>query len=71
MPDTNYQLLLHDEINWDEVSGPIGIPLTNDYLFRALLQRNNQVLKSSALLPSASEYFRCPFGHYHQSHRIR
>ena len=46
MPDTNYQLLLHDEINWDEVSGPIGIPLTNDYLFRALLQRNNQVLKS-------------------------
>ena len=46
MPDTNYQLLLHDEINWDEVSGPIGISLTNDYLFRALLQRNNRVLKA-------------------------
>lgn len=25
--------------------GPITIPLTNDYLFRALLQKNNHVLK--------------------------
>ena len=32
--------------------GPIAIPMTNDYLFRALLQRNNNVLKGliSALL---------------------
>ena len=32
--------------------GPITIPMTNDYLFRALLQRNNNVLKGliSALL---------------------
>lgn len=28
------------------VSGPLVIPMTNDYLFRALLQRNNKVLKS-------------------------
>ncbi len=27
-------------------SGPLLIPMTNDYLFRALLQRNNTVLKS-------------------------
>ena len=27
-------------------SGPLVIPMTNDYLFRALLQRNNAVLKS-------------------------
>ncbi len=26
-------------------SGPVTIPMTNDYLFRALLQRNNKVLK--------------------------
>lgn len=26
-------------------SGPLAIPMTNDYLFRALLQRNNKVLK--------------------------
>ncbi len=26
-------------------SGPLVIPMTNDYLFRALLQRNNAVLK--------------------------
>ena len=33
-------------------AGPITIPMTNDYLFRALLQRNNNVLKGliSALL---------------------
>lgn len=26
-------------------SGPLAIPMTNDYLFRALLQQNNHVLK--------------------------
>lgn len=26
-------------------NGPLLIPMTNDYLFRALLQRNNNVLK--------------------------
>ena len=26
-------------------SGPLSIPMTNDYLFRALLQKNNHVLK--------------------------
>ena len=30
---------------WLSATGPITIPLTNDYLFRALLQRNNYVLK--------------------------
>lgn len=29
-----------------KLHGPIDIPLTNDYLFRALLQKNNQVLKA-------------------------
>jgi hypothetical protein len=28
-----------------KATGPVEIPLTNDYLFRALLQRNNKVLK--------------------------
>lgn len=37
---------------WHSASGPLTIPLTNDYLFRALLQLNNNVLKAliSALL---------------------
>ena len=26
--------------------GPLAIPMTNDYLFRALLQENNRVLKA-------------------------
>ena len=30
---------------WHSATGPLTIPLTNDYLFRALLQRNNYVLK--------------------------
>ena len=30
---------------WHSATGPLSIPLTNDYLFRALLQRNNYVLK--------------------------
>ena len=29
----------------DEATGPVQIPMTNDYLFRALLQKNNHVLK--------------------------
>lgn len=32
--------------NFSIASGPIGIRLVNDYLFRALLQQNNHVLKS-------------------------
>lgn len=28
-----------------QATGPIGIPMTNDYFFCALLQRNNHVLK--------------------------
>lgn len=34
------------EIDWDNIQGPVAVPLTNDYLFRALLQRNNRVLKA-------------------------
>lgn len=30
---------------WLSATGPLTIPMTNDYLFRALLQRNNYVLK--------------------------
>ena len=29
----------------DSATGPVTIPMHNDYLFRALLQRNNRVLK--------------------------
>lgn len=29
----------------DSATGPVTIPMHNDYLFRALLQRNNKVLK--------------------------
>ncbi len=29
-----------------KMQGPLDIPMTNDYLFRALLQQNNQVLKA-------------------------
>ncbi len=31
--------------DWHTATGPLKIPITNDYLFRALLQRNNRVLK--------------------------
>ena len=32
-------------ITLDQATGPVQIPMTNDYLFRALLQKNNHVLK--------------------------
>ena len=32
-------------IPWKKAMGPVKIPMTNDYLFRALLQENNYVLK--------------------------
>lgn len=31
--------------SFDAATGPLTIPMTNDYLFRALLQQNNKVLK--------------------------
>ena len=39
-------------MNTTNLTGPLTIPMTNDYLFRALLQQNNKVLKGliSALL---------------------
>ncbi len=30
---------------WHSATGPLAIPMTNDYLFRALLQTNSYVLK--------------------------
>lgn len=33
------------DINWDTVSGPIPIPLTNDYLFHMTLQTNTVALQ--------------------------
>lgn len=36
----------HQKISsWNFATGPLIIPMTNDYLFRALLQQNNKVLK--------------------------
>lgn len=32
-------------MNMTNLTGPLTIPMTNDYLFRALLQQNNKVLK--------------------------
>ena len=32
-------------MNETNLTGPLSIPMTNDYLFRALLQQNNKVLK--------------------------
>lgn len=39
-------------VPWHTASGPLQFPMTNDYLFRSLLQSNNHVLKGliSALL---------------------
>lgn len=34
-----------DYFSWQSATGPLVIPMTNDYLFRALLQKNNKVLK--------------------------
>lgn len=41
---------------WHSATGPLAIPMTNDYLFRALLQTNGYVLKGliGALLHLAS-----------------
>ena len=37
---------MNKDINsWQNATGPLTIPMTNDYLFRALLQRNNFVLR--------------------------
>ncbi|MDE6852220.1 MAG: Rpn family recombination-promoting nuclease/putative transposase [Lachnospiraceae bacterium] len=50
--------LMSEKVSWERHSepfdaeellhlqGPVDIPMTNDYLFRALLQQNNQVLKA-------------------------
>ena len=35
----------YDRSFWQSATGPLAIPMTNDYLFRALMQRNNKVLK--------------------------
>lgn len=36
---------LSHNADWQNATGPVQIRMTNDYLFRALLQRNNNVLK--------------------------
>ena len=33
-------------IDWTKVTGPVDIPMTNDYLFRAVLQMENEILKA-------------------------
>ncbi|MBD5457607.1 MAG: Rpn family recombination-promoting nuclease/putative transposase [Lachnospiraceae bacterium] len=38
---TNYPI----DDSWRTAAGPLAIPMTNDYLFRSLLQSNNKVLK--------------------------
>lgn len=46
MEKHTFEQLQQSKIDWDHVHGPVAIRLTNDYLFRALLQRNNHVLKA-------------------------
>ncbi len=46
MPQNNLSPNLYQGIDWDNVKGPLPVCMTNDYLFRALLQKNNKVLKS-------------------------
>ena len=41
--------------DWKQATGEINIKLVNDYLFRALLQRNNHVLKRTDCLSSSYE----------------
>lgn len=40
----DHTLMYHDD--WQTKTGKIGFSLTNDYLFRALLQRDEQTLKA-------------------------
>lgn len=42
--ETESELLSREELL--HLQGPLDIPMTNDYLFRALLQQNNRVLKA-------------------------
>ena len=37
---------LSKDIDWSNAKGPVDIRMTNDYLFRAMLQKNNDVLKA-------------------------
>ncbi len=46
MPKNNLSLNLYQSIDWDNVKGNLPVRMTNDYLFSALLQRNNKVLKA-------------------------
>lgn len=43
-PENLSKLMTIEELS--KFHGPLEIPMTNDYLFRALLQRNNRVLKA-------------------------
>ena len=42
----NIYQAISDSIQWEQLRGPLPVPMTNDYLFRALLQRDENVLKS-------------------------
>ncbi|MDE5777548.1 MAG: Rpn family recombination-promoting nuclease/putative transposase [Lachnospiraceae bacterium] len=46
MTQTNKTTQLPVNAAWTNASGPVTIRMTNDYLFRALLQSNNNVLKA-------------------------
>lgn len=46
MPPNNVIISSDPLIGLDDVHGALPIPMSNDYLFRALMQRNTKVLKS-------------------------
>jgi len=47
IPSSNHAVSLNGSliVSRNSATGLLAIPMTNDYLFRALLQRNNKVLK--------------------------
>ena len=42
----NYEHIMEYSAKWKEKSGPLEFHMTNDYLFRALLQKDEKSLKA-------------------------
>ena len=42
-------MTLHTNLSFETATGSIDYPFTNDYMFRAILQKDKQVLKAKTL----------------------
>ena len=53
-------MTLHTTLSYETATGSIDYPFTNDYMFRAILQKDKQVLKAliAALLHLEKKCFR-------------